>query len=48
MMLLNNSCSRNNIAQTFSPYIKPIEEIRRYFNGIMEHIDDMNTITLKN
>ena len=48
MMLLNNSCSRNNIAQTFSPYIKPIEEIRRYFNGILEHIDDMNTITLKN
>lgn len=48
MMLLNNSCSRNNIAQTFSPYIKPIEEIRRYFNGIMEHLDDMNTITLKN
>lgn len=48
LMLLNNSCSRNNIAQTFSPYIKPIEEIRRYFNGIMEHVDDMNTITLKN
>lgn len=48
IMLLNNSCSRNNIAQTHSPYIKPIEELRRYFNGAMANIDKMNTITLLN
>lgn len=47
LMLLNNSCSRNNIAQTFSPYIKPVGELRRYFNGTMENIDQMESITRK-
>ena len=34
------SCSRNNITDTRNPYITPIGAIRRYFNGVMDIVEE--------